>query len=40
MKCRSLGQNVAGMGTAPEQVAFVDSCCPRHVPAAQQAIGA
>jgi hypothetical protein len=33
------GQIVAGMETAPELVAFVDSCRPRHVPAARQAIG-
>ncbi len=40
MKCRSLEQIVAGMETAPERVAFVDSCRPRHVTAARQATGA
>jgi hypothetical protein len=40
MKCRSMGQIVAGMGKAPKQVAYIDSCRPRHVPAARQAIGA
>jgi hypothetical protein len=34
------GKIVAGTGTTSKQVAFVDSCRPRHVPAAQQAIGA
>jgi hypothetical protein len=39
MKSRSRGQIVAIMGTAPEWVAFVDSCRPRHASFAPRAIG-